>query len=267
MRWRLGRIARQGLAMAGHPLVHSSLTAFDTLKVIGDAAVALPRALLSPGAFIMRFDVLVVRCARLVALASFAAGAVMAIQFATGISRFGAKSYVPIVVATSVVEALAPMLAALMAAARSGGGLAAELAGMVVTQQLDAIKALGSDPNRRLVAPSILAMTIGLPLLTIVADVSGLLGGLLVETTTLHLPFSQALAKTFGAIDPMGASLAILKTSVAGFIIGVLATREGLRAHGGTSGIGAATTSAVIRCTVGVLLSDLVMTKLIWIFS
>ncbi len=254
-------------ASVGQPVVSSSLVAFDVLGVAGRALKALPRALLEPGVLAMRFDVLILRSARLVALATFAAGAVMALQFGAGMGRFGAKTYVPTVVATSIVEALAPMLTALMVAARSGGGLAAEVSGMVITQQMDAIEALGSDPNRKIHAPSIFVLMMGMPLLVVVADFFGLLGGLVIEVTTLGLPYSQALAKTIEAIQPRDATFAILKTMVAGLVIGVIATREGLAARGGTSGIGAATTNAVIRATVGVLLADLVLTKLIWMLA
>jgi phospholipid/cholesterol/gamma-HCH transport system permease protein len=263
----VARAAHRVAFAVGTPFVEASLAAYDVLAVTARAAVALPAGLTDLGTLAMRFEVLVVRCARLVALASFAAGAVMAMQFGAGMSRFGAKAYVPTVVATSVVTALGPMLAALMAAARSGGGLAAEVAGMVITQQIDAIEALGSDPNRKLHAPSIAALTFGLPVLTIVAIFAGLAGGLLIETTMLDLPLSQALAKTAQAIRPYDATMAVMKTVVAGFLIGILSTREGLRAHGGTSGIGAATTAAVIRGTIAVLLADLVLTKLIWVLK
>ncbi len=264
MSFVLRRIITRIAGVAGHPLVESSLGAYEVLTVAKNAAVAMPRAMLDFSTFAMRFHLLIVRCAGLVTLASFAAGAVMAMQFGAGMSRFGAKNYVPTVVATSIVAALAPMLAGLMAAARSGGGLAAEVAGMVITQQLDAVKALGSDPDRKLFAPSIVALVVGLPMLTIVADVAGLLGGLLIEVTMLGLPASLAVNKMIAAIHPRDASLAILKTAVFGLAIGVLAVREGLKATGGTSGIGAATTAAVIRATVAVLIADLVLTKLIW---
>jgi phospholipid/cholesterol/gamma-HCH transport system permease protein len=267
MSFRLHKAALRVAATAGHPLVEASLGTFALATLARDAAKAMPRALWEGDPLILRFQALVLRCARLVALASFAAGAVMAMQFGVGMGRFGAKAYVPTVVATSVVQALAPMLAALMAAARSGGGLAAEVAGMLISQQIDAIRTLGSDPNRKLHAPSLIALTVGLPLLTVVADLAGLAGGLLIEVTTLDLPWSLAYAKTIAAIQPQAAVLGILKTAVAGFLIAVIATREGLRATGGASGIGVATTSAVIRTTVAVLLADLVLTKLIWLVT
>jgi phospholipid/cholesterol/gamma-HCH transport system permease protein len=263
----VARAAHRVAYAVGTPFVEASLATFDALAVTARAAKALPASLLDVGTFAMRFELLVVRCARLVALASFAAGAVMAMQFGAGMGRFGAKAYVPTVVATSVISALAPMLAALMTAARSGGGLAAEIAGMVITQQIDAVKALGSDPDRKLHAPSIAALVVGMPILTVVAAFAGLAGGLVIETTMLGLPVPQVLAKTAQAIQPYDATMAVLKTVVAGFLIGVIGTREGLRAHGGTSGIGAATTAAVIRGTIAVLLADLVLTKLIWMFK
>lgn len=259
------KILKRTTAIIGQPFVNASLVAYDNVAIAGQALAVAPKAILDFSNVVGRFDVLVLQCVRLVASASFAAGAVMALQFGQGMGRFGATTYVPTVVTNSILEALAPMLAVLMAAARSGGGLAAEIAGMVVTQQVDAIRALGSDPARKLHAPSILVLIIGLPLLTIVADVSGLAGGLLIEITSLNLPPSQAIAKTIDAVQIFPALLAILKTSVAGAVIGIIAIREGMRAHGGTSGIGQATTSAVVKTTLGVLIADLILTKIIWL--
>lgn len=261
------RVLFRTAAALGDPLVSSSLATFDVLAVAGQAIKAIPYVFMEPGILAMRFEVLVLRSARLVALANFAAGAVMAMQFGAGMGRFGAKTYVPTVVAISIVTALGPMLAALMVAARSGGGLAAEVAGMVITQQLDAIEALGSDPYRKLHAPSIVALMIGMPLLTVIADISGLAGGLMIQVMTMDLPLAQAVGKTIEAIHPQTALLSVLKTFMAGLLIGILATREGLRATGGTSGIGQATTSAVIRCTVAVLLADLILTRWIWMLT
>ena len=248
----------------GCPAMNSSLLAYDNAMVATKSVLAMPRGLSDINNLIGRFDLLVLRCAGLVALASFAAGAVMAMQFGAGMGRFGATNYIPSVVANSITQALGPMLAALMAAARSGGGLAAEIAGMVVTQQIDAIEALGSDPYRKLHAPNLFVLIVGLPLLTVVADIGGLFGGIVIEVTCLNLPFFLAVTKTIRAIVPLTSMLSIFKTAVAGALIGMIATREGIRANRGTSSIGTATTTAVIRATIAVLVADVFLTKLIW---
>lgn len=255
------------VATVGKSSLAVAVEAYDTCAV----AVQALRVLCSPalqdvGVFVQRFYVLIVRCAFLVSLASFSAGAVMAIQFGVGMQRFGAKNYVPTVVTSSILKALAPMLASLMAASRSGGGMAAEVGVMAITQQIDAIKTLGSDPYRKIFAPSIAALVIGLPLLTLVADLAGILGGMLIEVTTLGLTLEQALVKTIAAAQLPAAAWAVGKTTVSGLIIGVVATKEGCAARGGASGIGNATTAAVIRGTIGVLVADLILTRILSVY-
>jgi phospholipid/cholesterol/gamma-HCH transport system permease protein len=190
-------------------------------------------------------------------------GMVMAFQFGYGLERFGAKLYIGQTTVTGLFRELAPILTALVVGGRVGAGIAAELGGMAVTEQIDAVRALGADPLQRLVAPRILAVAFALPLLAVAADVVGFLGGMLVAS--LQYGVSPTLYAR-GAYDfvTMGDFLSgIFKSAVFAVLIGAIACSCGMSARGGTEGVGRATTQAVVWSSLSVLASDVVLTKLL----
>jgi phospholipid/cholesterol/gamma-HCH transport system permease protein len=196
-----------------------------------------------------------------VTMAAFA-GMVLAFQFGYGLERFGAKLYIGQTTVTAIVRELGPILTALVAGGRIGAGIAAELGGMAVTEQLDAVRALGADPVTRLVAPRIVAVTIAMPLLAIVADAVGTLGGLVVAWLQYGVPPRLFITGVEGFVTISDFFSGMTKALVFGLIVGVIASLEGVRAGGGTEGVGRATTRAVVSSALAVLGADFILTKL-----
>ncbi|RYZ52520.1 MAG: ABC transporter permease [Proteobacteria bacterium] len=227
----------------------------------------MPRASFSLRLIIERFFSLIISAWFLVGITSFATGAALALQFGQGMSRFGGKLYVPNIVAFAIIRALGPVFACLMVAARSGGGVAAELGSMKVTQQIDALKALGANPTEKLVAPIVIALFIGMPFLTFIADVAGITGGLLAATGSLGIAPSLYLQKTVESVHMSDLVISLGKTSVFGATIGLISCFIGMRTTTGTSGIGIATTSAIVAANIFVLVADLLVTKIIWMLQ
>ena len=203
-----------------------------------------------------------VRSLGLVVTMAVFAGMVLAFQFGYGLERFGAKLYIGQTTVTALVRELGPILTALVAGGRIGAGIAAELGGMAVTEQLDAVRALGADPVQRLVAPRIIAVAIAMPLLTVIADAVGTAGGLLVAWLQYGVPprlFVNGV-ESFVTISDFASGM--LKSLVFGVIVGAISSSAGMRAEGGTEGVGRATTRAVVAAALAVLGADFVLTKL-----
>ena len=255
------------LLLLGNPLALAGQGTYDFLALAMEVIRSFGAAFRFPGLILERLHSLVVRAWFLVAITSFATGAALALQFGQGMSRFGGKLYVPNIVAFAIVRALGPVFACLMVAARSGGGVAAELGSMRVTQQIDALKALGANPTEKLVAPIVIALTIGMPILTFLADVAGIGGGLLVSTSSLGIAATLYLQKTVDSIHMIDLIISLAKTSLYGGIIGLISCFVGMRTITGTSGIGVATTSAIVAANIFVLVADLLVTKVLWVLQ
>ena len=203
----------------------------------------------------------------IVFVAALSTGLVLAIQFGFGLERFGAKYYVPKIVAISLCRELGPIFTALMLSGRVGAGIAAEIASMKVSQQLDAIRALGTNPIQRLIAPKILALTIAAPLLTLLADLVGIFGGMLAASSQLGLQAHDYFFKSFEIITGRDIVGGMIKAVFFGFIISSISCHEGTQARGGTVGVGHATTQAVVKSSIVVLIMDFILTKLIWMIE
>ena len=255
------------LVRIGAPWAEAGLVTFDFLALAWEVLLAIPHALRSPGVIMERFTSLVVRAWILVAVTSFATGAALALQFGEGMSRFGGKLYVPNIVAFAIVRALGPIFACLMVAARSGGGVAAEIGSMKVTQQIDALQALGGRSSEKLIAPIVIALAMGLPFLTFIADVAGITGGLLASTSSLSIAPALYLQKTFASVHSHDLIVSFFKTAFFGGSIGLIACFQGLRTSAGTAGIGLATTAAIVAANIFVLVGDLFITKTLWMFK
>ena len=195
-------------------------------------------------------------------ITALSVGMVMALQFAYGLARFGGKPYVGPVVAVAIVRELGPVLTALMVGGRIGSGMAAELGSMRVTEQIDAIHALGADPVRKLIIPRVVATTLVLPMLVVLADVLGILGGLAISLLELDTSATYYMNAVLQAVQIEDFVSGVGKSVFFAFFIAVIACYEGFQTRGGTEGVGQATTRTVVLTSTLVLLSDFVLTKL-----
>lgn len=189
-------------------------------------------------------------------------GMVMALQFSYGLARFGAGPYVGVVVSLSIVRELGPVLTALMVGGRIASGMAAELGSMKVTDQIDAIMALGADPIRKLVVPRVAATVLFLPLLVVLADIIGILGGMIISGVELDMSPAYFLDSVLGAVKLNDFFSGLGKSVFFAFFIAVVGCYQGFSTGGGTEGVGRSTTRAVVAASAIVLVSDFFLTKL-----
>jgi phospholipid/cholesterol/gamma-HCH transport system permease protein len=197
-----------------------------------------------------------------VAMTAVFSGMVIALQSYTGFARFGATSAIAYIVLISVVRELAPVLAGLMVAGRVGAAMAAELGTMRVTDQIDALSTLSTNPMKYLVAPRLLAGLLALPLLVIVADILGVAGGWLIATAKLGFNSSTYLANSMNFLETSDVVVSLAKAAVFGFIVALMGCYHGYHSRGGAEGVGAATTNAVVSASILILAFDYVLTEL-----
>jgi phospholipid/cholesterol/gamma-HCH transport system permease protein len=198
----------------------------------------------------------------LVAVTALATGSVMTLQFGYGLEKFGGKLYIPRIVSLSIVKEMGPVFTSLLVAGRIGSGMAAEVASMKVTQQIDAISALGTCPIRRIVIPRLLATLITLPLLTIMADFIALFGGMLVAKSEIAIPAAFFYQKCLDTLRPIDFSTGLIKAFVFALFIGLTACYKGLNSKGGTKGVGDTTTFVVVSSSIFIMIADFFLTKL-----
>jgi phospholipid/cholesterol/gamma-HCH transport system permease protein len=197
-----------------------------------------------------------------VALTAVFTGMVLALQSYTGFARFNAQSAVASVVVISLVRELGPVLAALMVAGRIGASFAAVIGTMRVTDQIDALTTLSTNPMKYLVAPRLLAATLAMPLLVVVADVLGVMGGWLIGTFKLGFVSAAYLKSTFDFLETDDVVSGLVKAAVFGFIIALMGTWCGYKSKGGAQGVGGATTAAVVASSILILALDYVLTEI-----
>jgi phospholipid/cholesterol/gamma-HCH transport system permease protein len=241
------------------------LTALEEFGVFGLLAARTAAALVRPRfplrEIFVQFESVAVRSAVIVTITALFTGMVLALQTVFAMSRFGAKPYTGSFVGLAFVLELGPVLTALMVSGRVGAGIAAELGSMVVTEQVDAIRAMGADPVQKLVLPRVVAGTLGLPLLTVVANALGILGGLLIAGQ-YGIGVNFYLQSVINVVAVPDYLQSIAKALVFGWIITSVGCYMGLSATGGTVGVGRATTRAVVVASISVLVSDFFITKL-----
>ena len=194
-------------------------------------------------------------------------GSILALQTSNTLKTFGATGVTGTLVMTSLVREMGPVLASLMLAGRVGSAIAAELGSMVVSEQVDAMRALGTDPIKKLVWPRLLALVVMTPALTLVADIVGAIGGWVVATSLMNVASSVYISSAKDALTYSDIVGGVLKPLVFGLIIAVVSCRAGLRTHGGTVGVGRSTTQAVVMSDILILASDFFLGKLILAFS
>ena len=197
-----------------------------------------------------------------VALTATFTGMVLALQATTGLGGLGSEGAVANLVVLSVTRELGPVLAGLMVAGRVGAAMAAEIGTMRVTDQIDALSTLSTNPMKYLVAPRLLAGIIALPLLVLVADLLGVLGGTIIATLKLGFNAHIYLARTVAVIHTDDVVSGLVKAAVFGLLIVLMGCYNGYRSQGGAQGVGNATTSAVVAASVLILAMDYVLTEL-----
>lgn len=197
-----------------------------------------------------------------VGMTAIFSGAVLALQSYTGFSRFSAESSIATVVVLSITRELGPVLAGLMVAGRVGASIAAEIGTMRVTEQIDALYTLSTDPIKYLVSPRVLAATISLPLLVLVGDVIGVMGGYIVSVYKLDFNSASYIANTLKYLERIDVISGLVKATVFGLIISVVSCYSGYYSDKGAKGVGRATTSAVVNSSIMILLSNYLVTEL-----
>lgn len=212
---------------------------------------------------IQQFEAIGVGSMTVVVLTGLFTGAVLALQSGLTLDQFGARSAVGRLVSASMVKELGPVLTALMVTGRVGSGIAAELGSMVVTDQINALRTLGTDPIRKLVVPRILAGTFMVPVLTVISDAVGIFGAWLIAVYQLRVASSVYWTSVFDALYIQDVWMGLIKPFVLGFSIVSIGCLVGLRTSGGTQGVGRATTNAVVAGSVSVLSVDFFLTKLL----
>jgi phospholipid/cholesterol/gamma-HCH transport system permease protein len=209
-----------------------------------------------------QIDIIGVGSLPIVLLTGFFIGAVMVLQTAAQFERFGQTALTADVVSLALVRELGPSITGLLVAGRNASGMASELGSMIVTEQVDAMRAMGTDPIRKLVTPRLVATVLMLPLLTAMADFLGLIGGYLVSFFTLRLGAVTFWTRAIDTLEFSDLMQGLTKPIVFGFIIATVGCYQGLTVRGGTQGVGRATTQAVVTASVIILVSNFFLTKL-----
>jgi len=209
-----------------------------------------------------QMDIIGIGSLPIVLLTGFFIGAVMVLQTASQFERFGETALTGDIVSLALVRELGPVITGLMVAGRNASGMASELGSMQVTEQVDAMRAMGTDPNRKLVAPRMLATICVLPLLTAMADFVGLTGGFIVSYFTLRIGAVEFWTRALNALAFSDLMQGMAKPIMFAFLLATIGCYQGLTVRGGTQGVGRATTQAVVASSVAILVSDFFLTKL-----
>ena len=211
----------------------------------------------------IQMDMIGVGSVVIVILTGFFTGGVLALQSASSLKAFGAVNLTGQLVSLSLVKELGPVLTALMLAGRVGSGITSQLGSMLVTEQIDAMRALGTDPTKKLVTPRVLACITMVPLLTVLADLFGLVGGWVVAVNTLNLNTNLYWSTALRSLNYNHALEGLVKPIVFGFIIGIVGCFFGLTTRGGTRGVGQNTTRSVVTASILVIMADFFLSKII----
>lgn len=215
------------------------------------------------GEIINQMDQIGVGSLGIVVLTGFFTGGVLILQAYPTLAYYGAQSNAGQGVATSLIRELGPVLTALMVAGRVGSAISAELGAMVVSQQIDAMRALGTSPARKLVTPRIIALVVTLPLLTVAADLFGLIGGGVIAKQIYGLDTNVYISSVRTGTDINDLLTGIIKPIFFGLIIALISCHKGLTTKGGTVGVGVSTTQAVVASSINVIVVDFFLSKLL----
>lgn len=251
------------LSQAERGLKAALLEVQEYVRLLG----ALFRAVVTPpfyrGDVVLQFEAIGIGSLTVVSLTGFFTGAALALQTGQTLDRFGARTLVGQLVSASMIRELGPVLTALMLAGRVGSGIAAELGSMAVTDQINALRALGTDPIRKLVVPRVLAVTTMAPVLTVIADTFAIVAGWIISVTSLGVGTSTYWTQVLEGLYLGDAWQGLIKPFVLGFVIGTIGCHVGLGTRGGTQGVGRSTTNAVVVASVLVIAVDFFLTPLL----
>ncbi len=203
---------------------------------------------------VLQMDTIGVGSVPIVVMMGFLSGAVMALQMSRALAQYGQVERTGMIVAITLVRELGPDLTALMVAGRNSSGMASELGSMKVTEQIDAMRALGTDPIQKLVTPRLIATCVMLPLLTIIADFVGIFAGWVIAYLLLNLQSRQYWSSAWRALEWNDVAQGLVKPFVFAFVVALIGCYYGLRASGGTQGVGRATTQAVVTASILIFL-------------
>ncbi len=239
----------------------------DTTRMVGGAFRSAFSRPFPWKATLKQFEQAGVNSFSIIFLTGLFTGMVLAFQGAITLERFGGKSLIGNAITATLLKELGPVLAALMVAGRVGAGYASELGTMVVTEQVAALRSLGTDPRQYLVLPRMLALIVMLPLLTVYTNAIGIIGGYLVCVFSLDLTplfYFRSVQESTQAIDVFGG---LLKAGVFGFLIAAISCGVGLRARGGSEAVGIVTKTAVVLSSIAVLASDFFLTRFLYLIA
>jgi phospholipid/cholesterol/gamma-HCH transport system permease protein len=244
-------------------LKHAALEVQEYVRLLSATA----RAIVTPPRYghdiVEQFDLIGVGSLTVVLLTGFFTGAALASQTGITLDMYGGRAVVGKLISAGMIKELGPVLTALMVTGRIGSGIAAELGSMVVTDQINALRALGTDPIRKLVVPRVLAGVLMTPVLTIVSDFVGIVGGWLVSRFQLQVASGVYWSSVTEALYMQDVWMGLIKPFALGFVIVTIACHVGLRTQGGTQGVGRATTVAVVAGSVAVIAVDFFVTQLL----
>lgn len=213
---------------------------------------------------IAQMDHIAVRSVSIISVAGLFVGLVLALQTAYGLARFGAKGTVGVIVGLSMVRELGPVVTAILVGGRVGSGFTAELGSMKVTEQIDAMRALGVNHIKRLVVPRVLLTMLALPILTIIASTLGVFGGMVISQYEFNVDYHQYFSSLTGYINVADMVSGLGKTVIFGLLIAIIGCHNGLNTRGGTEGLGGATTGTVVMASLAIFVSDFFLTKFFW---
>lgn len=250
----LSRLAARVLRLVSH-LGQISIMTLGTAR----AAVRRP---FEGKAIVQQLENLGVASMGIVLVTSVFIGMVMSVQFAFGLRKFGGMEYTGRVIALSFTRELAPTLTAVIVGGRIGAGMAAELGSMAVTEQVDAIRALGADPLKKLVWPRFIACVIVMPILAAFALVLGFAGAMIITDMQFNIPYAFFFRSGLGVVTLSDFLSGMLKTPFFGAIISLVGCHFGLNTRGGTAGVGNSTTLTVVVVSITILIADFVLTKI-----
>ena len=248
-------------ALLIEPLKRYVLIVQDFSYFAGRAVASLFTPPIYVNDLLEQMDIIGIGSLPIVLLTGVFIGAVMVLQTASQFERFGETALTGDVVALALVRELGPAITGLLVAGRNASGMASELGSMLVTEQVDAMRAMGTDPDRKLVAPRVLATVCVLPLLTAMADFVGLIGGFVIAYFTLRIGRVEFWTRAVNALQFSDLMQGMAKPVVFGFLLATVGCYKGLTVRGGTQGVGRATTQAVVVSSVLILITDFFLTK------
>jgi phospholipid/cholesterol/gamma-HCH transport system permease protein len=242
---------------------HAALEVQEYVRLVRGAVIGVFTTPRYGHDIVEQFDVIGVGSLTVVLLTGFFTGAALALQSGLTLDQFGGRSVVGRLISASMIKELGPVLTALMLTGRVGSGIAAELGSMVVTDQIYALRVLGTDPIRKLVVPRVLAGFLMAPVLTIISDFVGIVGGWMVAVYQLQIASGVYWSSVTQGLYTQDVWMGLIKPFVLGFVIVTTACHVGLRTKGGTKGVGEATTVAVVTGSVAVIAVDFFVTKIL----